>query len=443
VSTERESPATQAPASGPERDLPPVPLRLLGQTISLVIARAPASWPLLRRATSRFWDRNAAQWDERIKPERPEHLAPLAAACDRLDSPPMAILELGTGTGAGALMLAQRFPDAEVQAVDISEAMVAAARAKLPAELADRVHFTVGDASSLPYEDGRFDLVAQLNMPTYFDEAVRVLQGGGHVVVASSFGAATPYYTPERLLRRRFAQRGLDPIAAGPAGVGTYFLARRNDLSRSSDGADDTDAVRGHYDKTASKYNRQISFFERVLFGGGREWVCSQAEGEVLEIAAGTGRNLRHYPPGVRLTAIELSPEMIEFARREAAAVGRDADLRVGDAQTLEFPDASFDTVVCTLGLCTIPDDRAAVREAKRVLRPGGRFVLLEHVRSPVAAVQLGERLLEPIMLRFEHDHLLREPLDHLKAEGFEIERVERSKLGIVERVGARKPALP
>jgi ubiquinone/menaquinone biosynthesis C-methylase UbiE len=201
-----------------------------------------------------------------------------------------------------------------------------------------------------------------------------------------------------------------------------------------------TDAVRGHYDKTASRYDRQIKFFERVLFGDGRQWVCSQAQGDVLEIAAGTGRNLRHYPPDVRVTGIELSPAMLELARREAAAAGRDADLRVGDAQALEFPDESFDTVVCTLSLCTIPDDRAAVAEAKRVLRPGGRFLLLEHVRSPVPAIRIGQRLLEPLMLRFEHDHLLREPLDHLRAEGFGVERLERSKLGIVERVAARKP---
>jgi ubiquinone/menaquinone biosynthesis C-methylase UbiE len=144
----------------------------------------------------------------------------------------------------------------------------------------------------------------------------------------------------------------------------------------------------------------------------------------VLEIATGTGQNLRYYQPGVRLTAVELSPSMVAIARQEADALGREVDLRVGDAQALEFPDASFDTVVCTLGLCTIPDDPAAVREAKRVLRPGGRFVLREHVRSPQRVVRIAERMLEPIMLRFEHDHLTREPLDHLTAEGFAIERV-------------------
>ena len=202
-----------------------------------------------------------------------------------------------------------------------------------------------------------------------------------------------------------------------------------------------TDAVRRYYDDSAARYDRQIALFERVLFGGGRAWVCAQAEGDVLEIAAGTGRNLEHYPPGVRLTAIELSPAMVDVARRRAAEVGREVDLRVGDAQALDLPDESFDVVVSTLSLCTIPDERAAVAEVRRVLRPGGRFLALEHVRSPLAAVRAVQRLLDPLAVRFGHDHLLREPLDHLRAEGFELERVERSKLGIVERLAARRPA--
>src|SRR3954451_11463547 len=139
----------------------------------------------------------------------------------------------------------------------------------------------------------------------------------------------------------------------------------------------EAERVRRIQDKEAPRYDRQISFFERLLFGGGREWVCSQAEGEVLELAAGTGRNLPFYPRGVRLTAIEFSPAMLEIARDPARRLGLDADLRLGNAEALEFPDESFDTVTCTLSLCTIPDDRAAVAEAARVLRPGGRFVAL------------------------------------------------------------------
>jgi ubiquinone/menaquinone biosynthesis C-methylase UbiE len=202
----------------------------------------------------------------------------------------------------------------------------------------------------------------------------------------------------------------------------------------------ETERVRRVQDREAPKYDRQMSFFDRVLFAGGREWACSRAEGRVLEIAVGTGRNLPHHRDDVQLTGIELSPEMLAIATRRAGELGREADLRLGDAQQLDFPDASFDSVVCTLALCTIPDDRGAVAEAYRVLRPGGRFLLLEHVRSPVTPVRLVQRMLEPLTVRFEADHLTREPLDHLAAEGFEVEEFERSKWGIVERVAARKP---
>ena len=194
------------------------------------------------------------------------------------------------------------------------------------------------------------------------------------------------------------------------------------------------------YDRTAGRYDRQIGFFERVLFEGGREWVCSRAEGDTLEIAFGTARNLPFYGAGVHLTGVELSPEMVVVAHERQHELGREADLRVGDAQSLEFDDGSFDTVVSTLTLCTIPDPARAVAEAFRVLRPGGRFVLLEHVRSPVGPVRGVQRVLNPLTVRFEADHLLRDPLEYLRAVGFEIDELERSKWGIVARIAAVKP---
>ena len=204
---------------------------------------------------------------------------------------------------------------------------------------------------------------------------------------------------------------------------------------------EETERVRAVQDKHAGGYDREMAFWEKILFGGGREWACSQVSGDVLEIAIGSGRNLPYYEPDVRLTGIELSPEMLAIARRRAQELGREVDLRLGDAQSLDFEDESFDTVIITFALCTIPDDRAAAAEAQRVLRPGGRFVLLEHVRSPVRAVRAVERVLDPLTVRFQADHLVREPLDYLADVGFEIDRVERSKWGIVERVTARKPA--
>ena len=202
----------------------------------------------------------------------------------------------------------------------------------------------------------------------------------------------------------------------------------------------ETERVRAVQDKQAPKYDRQISFFERVLFGDGRAWVCSRARGRVLELACGTARNLAFYGGDIELTGIELSPQMLEIGRQRAQELGHPADLRLGDAQSLEFPDESFDTVTCTLGFCTIPDTRAAAAEAFRVLRPGGQLLLMEHVRSPAPIVRSGQRLLEPLAVRFEADHLLREPLDYLPGVGFEIDEVHRSKWGIVERLRAHRP---
>jgi ubiquinone/menaquinone biosynthesis C-methylase UbiE/predicted ester cyclase len=231
-----------------------------------------------------------------------------------------------------------------------------------------------------------------------------------------------------------------------PAGQG-FSLRRAFDntlarlgVNRSCSIPNKTDRVRRIFDKQAPKYDKSMARFERLLFSGNREWACSRAEGDVLEIAAGTARNLPFYPEGVRVTGVELSPEMAALGRQRAEDLGRQINMQVGDAEALDFPDESFDTVVCTYGLCTIPDDASAVREAKRVLRPGGRILLAEHVRSPNPVVRTIQRMLDPLAHSFGGDHLLREPLDHLADDGFEVDEVKRQKAGWVELVSARKP---
>jgi ubiquinone/menaquinone biosynthesis C-methylase UbiE len=170
-------------------------------------------------------------------------------------------------------------------------------------------------------------------------------------------------------------------------------------------------------------------------------WLCGQAEGETLEIGIGRGRSLPFYPRGLHLTGLELSDVALTAARRRAQELGVHASLIQGDAGgTLPFPDDHFDTVVFSFVLCTIPDDRRAVAEAVRVLRPGGRLLMVEHVRSPNRLVRGIERVFEPLTLRRMGDHLLREPLDHVLAESLEVEFLERSWFGVLERLAARKP---
>jgi SAM-dependent methyltransferase len=165
---------------------------------------------------------------------------------------------------------------------------------------------------------------------------------------------------------------------------------------------DPTAFVREHYDRAAVRYDTLIQVPERLLFADGRQWATSQASGDVLEITVGTGRNLPHYPVGTRVTGIDLSSGMVHIAHSRA---------------------------------------EQAAAEIARVLRPGGRLVLLEHVRSPSSVVRAAQRLLEPLLLRLEGDHLLRHPQERVQAAGLQIDLLERSKLGIVLRLRAHKPS--
>lgn len=202
----------------------------------------------------------------------------------------------------------------------------------------------------------------------------------------------------------------------------------------------DQDWARRQWNSYAARYDRDIGFFERLQFGGGREWVCGQARDEVLEVAVGTGLNLPFYPEDVRLTAIDFSPAMLELAHRRAADLGREVVFKEADAQALPFSDGSFDTVVCTLGLCGFPDERQAIGEMYRVLRPGGQLLLLDHVGSQHRLIWLVQRLLETVSVRMLGDYQTRRPLPLVKDVGFTVTRSERLKAGMVERLAAVKP---
>lgn len=214
------------PTMSERRSEIPTRTRLFGRAINTVIARAPWLWPVARRSVQGFFDDQAHGWDDRTSAGSVDHLAALAAACDLVRPVPERVLDVGTGTGAGALFLAREFPQARVRGIDLSDEMIRAARKKVELDREARIAFKVADASALSYPDGHFDLVAQVNMPPFFAEIARVLAPGGHVIMVATSGAQTPFYTPDAVLERGFSRRGIEKVQNGTAGRGTWFVGR-------------------------------------------------------------------------------------------------------------------------------------------------------------------------------------------------------------------------
>ena len=155
-----------------------------------------------------------------MEPE--EHLAALVDAVERLDLRPQRILDVGTGTGAGALWLARRFEQADVLGIDVATEMIDRARAKADGS----ARFEVADTRAA-VDEGPFDLVVHLNCPVLFEDVAAALAERGTVLVAASHGARTPFYTSHGALRRGFRRAGLDVVGEGRAGRGTWLAAAR------------------------------------------------------------------------------------------------------------------------------------------------------------------------------------------------------------------------
>jgi ubiquinone/menaquinone biosynthesis C-methylase UbiE len=190
--------------------------------------------------------------------------------------------------------------------------------------------------------------------------------------------------------------------------------------------------IRQAYDEFAPKY-RRFTWFENTLLGVNRQrrTLMGQASGAILDVACGTGENFPYLPAASQITAVDLSPGMVAEAERRARKLGRPIQLSAMDAAALDFPDDSFDTVVSALATCTFPEPIAALQEMKRVCKPDGRILLLEHGRSRVGWVGRYQD-------RRAHSHFQaagcrwnQEPRQIVQAGGLEILSANSSFFGV------------
>ncbi len=201
--------------------------------------------------------------------------------------------------------------------------------------------------------------------------------------------------------------------------------------------------VRRAYDRMAHRYDRDMERgLSRRLFQRARPRVGQAVRGRLLEVGVGTGLSLEHYPPEVQVTGIDISSEMLKRASQRAQQLARPVDLRLMDAQALDFPDHAFDSVAFNFCLCSIPHPERALSEAVRVAVPGAPLVFLEHVRSNWPILGLVQDLINPLTVWLQADYFNRRTEELVRAQGIGVTSAERWALGVMTLMVGRAPQL-
>lgn len=195
--------------------------------------------------------------------------------------------------------------------------------------------------------------------------------------------------------------------------------------------------IRGIYADQADLFDR-LDFLNRLLTGRYRRRLFGQAEGQVLDVACGTGTNRRYLPGECEYVGVDLSPAMLAKARRRFDERGFGGALAEMDAQRLGFADDSFDTVVSALSTCTFPDADAALGEMARVCEPDGRILLLEHGRSDVGAINRVLEWRAPAHYENHACRLTQDPVAVVRRAGLTVESTATALFGIVTAIEAR-----
>ncbi|TFG72438.1 MAG: class I SAM-dependent methyltransferase [Solirubrobacterales bacterium] len=181
----------------------------------------------------------------------------------------------------------------------------------------------------------------------------------------------------------------------------------------------------------AASYDRMLARAERGELGARRAQVVGDASGRTLELGAGTGLNLPHYSDAVtELVLTEPFGPMAEKLRAKLAGSGREADVIEAPAENLPFDSDSFDTVVCTLMLCTVEDQAASLAEVARVLRPGGRLLFFEHVRAETPGLARAQDVLHGPWFAIGHGcHCNRDTVAAIERSELVLEDVQRAEM--------------
>ncbi len=202
----------------------------------------------------------------------------------------------------------------------------------------------------------------------------------------------------------------------------------------------DTARTRARYDRIARFYDLMEQRGEKRM-APWRAGLWGRVKGpRVLEVGVGTGKNIPYHPGNVEITGIDLSLRMLERARKRAAELSRHVDLQEADVQALPFPDGEFDTVVSTFVFCSVPDPVLGLTEIRRVLKPGGQLLMLEHVlpRRPLLALVM--RTMNPMVVRMMGANINRDTVRNVKLAGFVDLLVEDLRLDIFKRIEGRVP---
>jgi len=198
-------------------------------------------------------------------------------------------------------------------------------------------------------------------------------------------------------------------------------------ISSSTPDSSATDATRRRYQRLSPFYDAVEGLAER-RYRPWRKKIWSQVLGlNVLEVGIGTGKNMQFYPAGISITGIDLTPGMLQRAKKRASDLRLESrvELNLDDVQQLDFPDGKFDSVVATFVFCSVPDPVLGLRELKRVVKPGGCVLLLEHMRSPNPFLGAVMDVLNPLVVRMMGANINRQTVENVRKAGLEIEQVE------------------